>query len=258
MAKERIPIPADVAAELEYRADRTCCVCREPRRPTQIHHIDDDPSNNNPENLAVLCLDHHHETQVSGGFARKLDAAQVRRYRDEWHRVVEDRRTRPVERSSDPPRTDREPDASHRLEHDRDIFRRAQEILSDRALHKFLDRLGDSDEYVWSEYAPLLDYGNFLAARDNQFLDPELTGHSSALTAAIDKLQDFLGLNFFPFGEPGTEHHVMHPRLNVDRGGDARGRTEYKEWQEKLDAVTSALLTAWREFRGAVKQVLIL
>ena len=37
------------------------------------------------ENLAVLCLDCHHETQVSGGFARTLDAEQVRVFRNDWH-----------------------------------------------------------------------------------------------------------------------------------------------------------------------------
>ncbi len=50
----------------------------------QIHHLDDDPSHNSIENLAVLCLDCHNETMISGGFHRKLDAEQIRLYRDEW------------------------------------------------------------------------------------------------------------------------------------------------------------------------------
>jgi len=58
----------------------------------QIHHIDDDPSNNGEENLAVLCLECHNDTQKRGGFARKLDAHQVVRYRDDWHQRVRTRR----------------------------------------------------------------------------------------------------------------------------------------------------------------------
>ena len=65
-------------------SNRTCCVCTEPGKPTQIHHIDENPSNNSIENLAVLCLHCHECTQISGGFGRKLDAAQVSKFREQW------------------------------------------------------------------------------------------------------------------------------------------------------------------------------
>ena len=88
----RIEIPQDVAAELLFLADRTCCVCRQRLRPVQIHHIDDDPTNSVIENLAVLCFDCHRETQIRGGFDRKLDAAQIRLYKTDWNRRVEAQR----------------------------------------------------------------------------------------------------------------------------------------------------------------------
>lgn len=71
-----------------FESDRTCCVCRVKGKPVQIHHIDDNPSNNWRSNLAVLCFDCHRDTQITGGFDRKLDADQVILYRDDWHRVV--------------------------------------------------------------------------------------------------------------------------------------------------------------------------
>lgn len=85
----RIEIPQGVAAELLFLADRTCCVCRQRLRPVQIHHIDGDPTNSTLENLAVLCFDCHRETQIRGGFDRKLDAAQVRLYKADWNRRIE-------------------------------------------------------------------------------------------------------------------------------------------------------------------------
>ncbi len=42
------------------------------------------PSNNAIENLAVLCLEDHNLTQISGGFGRKLGAAEVTRCCDDW------------------------------------------------------------------------------------------------------------------------------------------------------------------------------
>jgi hypothetical protein len=88
----RVPIPPALAAEVLFGSQRTCCVCRDPGKPVQIHHIDEDHANNDRENLAVLCLSCHHETQTSGGFARHLDGAQVRQFRDDWAQRVRRRR----------------------------------------------------------------------------------------------------------------------------------------------------------------------
>jgi hypothetical protein len=58
----------------------------------QLHHIDEDHSNNAIANLAVLCLECHHETQVRGGVAGPLSQSDVTKYRDDWHSQVQRRR----------------------------------------------------------------------------------------------------------------------------------------------------------------------
>jgi hypothetical protein len=93
MPKTRLVIPEDTAAAVLFAADRTCCVCNLRSRPVQIHHIDEDPSNNDYSNLAVLCVECHNETQLKGGFGRRLNAPQVVRYRDNWNLRVLSRRT---------------------------------------------------------------------------------------------------------------------------------------------------------------------
>jgi hypothetical protein len=80
----RVPIPTDVSAKVLVAHDRTCCVCQERGKRVQIHHIDENNSNNDEANLAVLCFDCHDLTMIKGGFGRSLDAAQVTNYRDEW------------------------------------------------------------------------------------------------------------------------------------------------------------------------------
>lgn len=99
MANKRIPIPKALATEVMFAADSTCCVCCENGKAVQIHHIDGNPSNNTLENLVVLCLEHHNQTQMSGGFGRKLDASLVTRYRDEWLEDLEWRRAQANERA---------------------------------------------------------------------------------------------------------------------------------------------------------------
>ncbi len=93
MAKIRTPMPSDLAAEVLFASDNTCCVCRERGKRIQIHHIDESPSNNVFENLAVLCLECHNETQIKGGFGRSLNAPLVIKYRDEWLKRVKLRRS---------------------------------------------------------------------------------------------------------------------------------------------------------------------
>lgn len=66
-------------------------MCRIGGKAVQLHHLDGDRSNADPDNFAVLCVDCHNDTQLRGGFGRHLNEAQVRRYRDEWNRAVADR-----------------------------------------------------------------------------------------------------------------------------------------------------------------------
>lgn len=82
----------DPAPHVLFASDRTCCVCRTPAKAVQIHHIDGNRDNNEPNNLAVLCLDCHNATQIQGGFTRKLDSDQIILYRDDWQRIVSHRR----------------------------------------------------------------------------------------------------------------------------------------------------------------------
>lgn len=87
--KPRIPITANDSSKVLFACDYTCCVCRDRGRPVQIHHIDENPANNSDQNLAVLCLFCHNDTQLKGGFGRKLDSELLNQYRDDWiHRVA--------------------------------------------------------------------------------------------------------------------------------------------------------------------------
>jgi hypothetical protein len=98
--KKRVEIPLAIEAQVQFASDRTCCVCRIKGKPFQIHHIDENPANNEFGNLAVLCLECHNETMIHGGFGRKLNADQVILYRDDWLIQVAKSRAAYVDRFS--------------------------------------------------------------------------------------------------------------------------------------------------------------
>ncbi len=88
MVKTRIRIPEDLVTKVLFASDRTCCVCREPKRKTEIHHIDGDPSNNELANLALLCKDDQSEAHTNHAFARNLTPDLIRKYNESWHAIV--------------------------------------------------------------------------------------------------------------------------------------------------------------------------
>ncbi len=90
--KMRITISQELSSSVLFKSDRTCCVCQIRGKRVQIHHIDEDPSNNTPDNLSVLCFDCHDETQIRGGFGKHLTSSVVRQYRDDWLLRVSTRR----------------------------------------------------------------------------------------------------------------------------------------------------------------------
>ncbi|HUT54806.1 MAG TPA: HNH endonuclease signature motif containing protein [bacterium] len=90
--KKASPVPADIAAKLHFNSDGTCCVCQERGKTTQIHHLDGNPENHDPINLAILCFECHNKTQISGGFGRKLTKPVIVKYRDDWYGRVIKRR----------------------------------------------------------------------------------------------------------------------------------------------------------------------
>lgn len=80
----RTTIPNNTAVQLLFANRRRCCICREARKPVHIHHIDEDPSNNEWDNLAVLCLDHHSDVTGNQGLGRNYTQAEISLYKENW------------------------------------------------------------------------------------------------------------------------------------------------------------------------------
>lgn len=93
MAKVRRRIPKSTEGELLFKTDMKCCVCSD-KRGDHIHHLDENPSNNNLDNLAFLCFDHHEEASVKNNLRKKLTPETIRKYRELHYDVVQNNRNR--------------------------------------------------------------------------------------------------------------------------------------------------------------------
>ncbi len=88
--KIRIPISTKIVDEILVKNKHTCCVCQDinTERSVQINHINGKNSDNRPENLAVLCLDHHAQATIGLNkghtLGRKLTPRQIRIFKKQW------------------------------------------------------------------------------------------------------------------------------------------------------------------------------
>ena len=91
MAKKRIRIPAEIEKKIIYKSARTCNVCREFKKGIQIHHIDENPSNNNIDNLIVLCQNCHDEAHTKHDLSKNLTPSKLSYCKKEWENEVAER-----------------------------------------------------------------------------------------------------------------------------------------------------------------------
>lgn len=86
MSRKRIP--DEIQADVIFKSNRECVVCKNHKRGDQIHHIDGDKSNNKFENLAFLCFDCHNEASLTGSLRKKLSAKAIIKFRDHKYQVI--------------------------------------------------------------------------------------------------------------------------------------------------------------------------
>lgn len=78
MAKKRVSIPRVTEKSIYQEAGSTCAFCSENDvRSLQIHHIDDEPSNNEPSNLLLVCANCH--TKITSGLISESDVRVKKR-----------------------------------------------------------------------------------------------------------------------------------------------------------------------------------
>jgi hypothetical protein len=87
MNKKRIKIPKHVELSILYKNAWTCCRCRS-KQNIQIHHIDENPSNNNDTNLSVLCSKCHDEAHTKHTLSRNLTPAIISDLKLKWEKEI--------------------------------------------------------------------------------------------------------------------------------------------------------------------------
>ncbi len=86
---KRPKIPKEIEDELLVNCVHTCTICR--RAKGTVHHIDENPSNNEKDNLTVLCPNCQSDVHSNPKLIKRITQSQVKIYRDEWIKICSKR-----------------------------------------------------------------------------------------------------------------------------------------------------------------------
>lgn len=81
--------------EILLKSKRRCCLCFGLNRDLnekrgQIAHLDQDRTNDKPDNLAFLCLEHHDQYDSTTSQAKSIQISEIKAYREKLYKLYED------------------------------------------------------------------------------------------------------------------------------------------------------------------------
>lgn len=76
-----------ISNRLLVQTHHRCCICKTDDMTPQIHHVDGNPANNDPDNLVPLCPNCQSRVHTKFGLTRSYTQPQLRMYRDDWFRL---------------------------------------------------------------------------------------------------------------------------------------------------------------------------
>jgi hypothetical protein len=87
----RKAIAMKLRLKLMYDSQYLCAVCQQ--RGSHIHHIDKDNSNNQEDNLVVLCTNHHDDAHTKRELSQNLTPSALRDAKRKWLTSVDEQRS---------------------------------------------------------------------------------------------------------------------------------------------------------------------
>jgi len=86
----RAAIPVKIKQNVMYDSLFSCAICQ--IKGAHIHHIDKNNSNNDPDNLVLLCQIHHDEAHTKRELSLNLTPERIRDFRNQWYKEVRETR----------------------------------------------------------------------------------------------------------------------------------------------------------------------
>lgn len=144
---------------------------------------------------------------------------------------------------------------SERVEHDRRIFNRADEIMSEGDLHDCLDDLANHGLRP-DKLRRLVGFQRYFQYEGNHFLDRRMARALQPLVGALASLHQFTGRHFFTHPNPTVDLFCLYPELKEEPPG-TQGSERYWRHATELEVLVDRAAESYTKYRRAAKQYLL-
>lgn len=150
-------------------------------------------------------------------------------------------------------------------EHDREVFKKSDEILNEDRLDTLIHRLLIGNRYYFEEIVMLFRCASFFEKESNKYVIPNLRQQCVKCCKMIDRLSHFMELHSYYLGVKDDE---LGMKYKLIAGGDYdRFYNNLKDGQiqkverifsNKADRIARECRDAYKEYRSAVRETLYL
>lgn len=144
------------------------------------------------------------------------------------------------------------------LAHDRSIFARSDEVMTEAQLNGVLDWLESDHSYWLAEAGHLADFRHFFKLRGNHYVSTEIGQAVINVSQAFDLLLAFIARHFFCYPNNQSDRLCMQPEISVDRAGSGSPAemARYEKLSDQLELYVSRARSSYRSYREIVKHSL--
>jgi hypothetical protein len=138
-----------------------------------------------------------------------------------------------------------------RTEHDRDLFRRLNDLMTEVQLREFLDAVGTDCRYYRSQITPLRQLDSALQLEENVFLSTPVQEAAIALAREADGLLAFVGAHFFRETPSDEPRFALHPE---QRSAPPPDNEIFRQAADEVMRLIHALEDGYKAWRRAVRE----
>lgn len=144
--------------------------------------------------------------------------------------------------------------------HDRKIFEKSKEILTEIQFTDFLECILTDHSYMSKDSNNLINFVYYFQLPENKFINMSLNQTTEDLLKSIGDLLNFINYNFFIYPNNYTGNNprlCMHPEWNIDRAADSfENFGNYNKASDELNRVSMKLKDTYSKFRHNIKLIL--
>ncbi len=155
--------------------------------------------------------------------------------------------------------------AEEMREHDREIFKKSDEILNEDRLDKLINRLLIGNRYYFEEVVMLFRYASFFEKESYKYVIPNLRQQCVRCCKMIDRLSHFIEIHSYYLE---VEDDKLGRKYKLIAGGDydrfynklKGGQIQKVEriFSNKADRIARECRDAYKEYRSIVRETLYL